>query len=152
MNLEISFGGAHRGRIYIHVYRGECACVLWTSMLYCVILKIKKSFLFGDWTTSNFFPYLAIELQSSFNGGFSNAVATGSLIHSLDLPLLLSMPSLLALSPPPPPSSCVAWCLLCLPLLVRFARGTRREEMMAMMPVEWEKPRDGVVMREEIEA
>jgi len=35
-----SFGGAHRGRVCVRVFIGyECACVLWTSSLYCVILK-----------------------------------------------------------------------------------------------------------------
>ena len=38
-----SFGGAHRGRVCVRVFIGcECACVLWASSLYCVILK-KKS-------------------------------------------------------------------------------------------------------------
>ena len=35
-----SFGGTHRGRVCVRVFIGcECACVLWTSSLYCVILK-----------------------------------------------------------------------------------------------------------------
>ena len=35
-----SFRGAHRGRVYVRVFIGcECVCVLWASMLYCVILK-----------------------------------------------------------------------------------------------------------------
>ena len=35
-----SFGGAHRGRVCVRVFIGcECACVLWASSLYCVILK-----------------------------------------------------------------------------------------------------------------
>ena len=37
-----SFGGAHRGRVCVLVFIGcECACVLWASSLYCVILKKK---------------------------------------------------------------------------------------------------------------
>ena len=37
-----SFGGAHRGRVCVRVFIGcECACVLWASSLYCVILKKK---------------------------------------------------------------------------------------------------------------
>jgi len=37
-----SFGGAHRGRVCIRVFIGcECACVLWPSSLYCVVLKKK---------------------------------------------------------------------------------------------------------------
>ena len=35
-----SFGGAHRGRVCVRVFIGcECACVLWASSLYYVILK-----------------------------------------------------------------------------------------------------------------
>ena len=38
-----SFGGAHRGRVCVRVFIGcECACVLWASSLYCVILKKRK--------------------------------------------------------------------------------------------------------------
>jgi len=38
-----SFGGAHRDRICVRVFIGcECACVLWASSLYRVILKKKK--------------------------------------------------------------------------------------------------------------
>ena len=35
-----SFGGTHRGRVCVRIFIGcECACVLWASSLYCVILK-----------------------------------------------------------------------------------------------------------------
>ena len=39
-----SFGGAHRGRVCVRVFiECECACVLWASSLYCVILKKQSS-------------------------------------------------------------------------------------------------------------
>ena len=37
-----SFGGAHRGRVCVFI-GCECACVLWASSLYCVILKKSNS-------------------------------------------------------------------------------------------------------------
>ena len=34
---------AHRGRVCVRVLKnGECACVLWASVLYCVILKKRR--------------------------------------------------------------------------------------------------------------
>ena len=45
-----SFGGAHRGRVYVRVFIGcECACVLWASSLYCVILKKKEMPICANW-------------------------------------------------------------------------------------------------------
>ena len=39
-----SFGGTHRGRVCVRVFIGcECACVLWASLLYCVILTKKST-------------------------------------------------------------------------------------------------------------
>ena len=44
-----SFGGAHRGRVCVRVFIGcECACVLWASSLYCVILKNTVNACFTD--------------------------------------------------------------------------------------------------------
>ena len=42
-----SFGGAHRGKVCVRVFIG-CECVLWASLLYCVILKKTPQFLLAS--------------------------------------------------------------------------------------------------------
>jgi hypothetical protein len=42
-----SFGGAHKDRVCTCIYRGECACVLWAYVLYCVIFLKKKTSVHG---------------------------------------------------------------------------------------------------------